>query len=265
MSKSSLEPHVIIGGYLTEPLFYRPMRARLLERRAARVSIVPLHWPDWLAMSFAGFGPAMLRGARAIREARRVSPTPLVVIGHSAGGIVARLAMSPELLDGRQIGIADSVGCLVTLGTPHRLYPTISRWRHPGIDATEFLERVVPGARFAPTTGYLTVGSTFVLPDRRARTNPPKQLINRVMRAFVRETPGVRGDGIVDNAVARLLRPPAWPRGSLLSSPASRRGRQFRSGRCHGVVSTRGRSVIADRAEAPRRGVRTTAFHGHRP
>ena len=87
----SPQPHVVImGGYLTEPLFYRHMRARLLERGAARVTVAPLHWPDWLALTLVGFGPVMLRGARAIREARRVSPTPLIVIGHSAGGLVSR-------------------------------------------------------------------------------------------------------------------------------------------------------------------------------
>ena len=121
MPAANQRPHVVIvGGYLTEPLFYRPMRARLLERGAARVTVAPLHIPDWLAAAFVGFGPSLLRVARAIREARRASDMPLIVVGHSAGGLVARLAMASFPLDGRLGNVAGDVGCLVTLGTPHR-------------------------------------------------------------------------------------------------------------------------------------------------
>jgi hypothetical protein len=198
-------PHVlIIGGYLTEPLFYRPMRGRLLERGAARVTIAGLHVPDWLAAAFAGFGPALLRGARAIREARREAPEPIIVVSHSAGGIVARLAMSPVPLDGRHVGVADDVGCLVTLGTPHSLRPHRPWWEHAGQRATRFLERATPGAWFAPTTGYVTVGSVAVPPRGPDPAPPPKQLLNRLLTSFVGPTSSVGGDGIVTDDLARL-------------------------------------------------------------
>jgi hypothetical protein len=198
-------PHVVIvGGYLTMPAFYRPMRRRLLDRGAAHVSIARLYLPDWLALGMVGFGPVMLRGARAIREARRTSDAPLIVVGHSAGGIVSRLAMSPEPFDGRQVDVADDVGCLVTLGTPHTLYDTIPGWQHPALKATRFLERVTPGAWFAPTTGYVTVGSSRVLPGGDARTHPFKRPLNSIMGAIVGQTPGVRGDGMVGNDLSQL-------------------------------------------------------------
>lgn len=201
-------PHVvIIGGYLTEPMFYRPLRGRLLGRGAASVTITSLHLPDWLAMVFVGMGPVMLRGARAIRAARRASPSPLLVVGHSAGGIVARLAMSAVPFDGRLAGVAEDVGCLVTLGTPHRLVPTVPAlplWHHPGVRATEFLGRTAPGAYLAPRTGYLTVGSTLVPAARNAPTNGARNIINRVIRPFVGAVPGVAGDGIVDNEISQL-------------------------------------------------------------
>jgi pimeloyl-ACP methyl ester carboxylesterase len=169
-------PHVvIIGGFLTEPLFFRPMRERLLERGAARVTIASLHWPDWLAMGMAGMGPVMLRGARAIRQARRAAADPVIVVGHSAGGLIARLAMSPEPIDGRYAGVARDVGCLVTLGTPNRFDPVIPGWRHAGVRAAESLERVTPGA-----LGHV------------------------VTRVAVGQTPGERGDGLVDEERSRL-------------------------------------------------------------
>ncbi|CAN5652580.1 alpha/beta fold hydrolase [soil metagenome] len=198
-------PHVvIIGGYLTEPLFYGPMRKRLLARGALRVTIAGLHEPDWLAAAFAGFGPALLRGARAIREARHEAPDPLIVVGHSAGGIVARLAMSPAPLDGRHVGVADDVGCLATLGTPHSLRPHRPWWEHAGQRATRFLERTTPGAWFAPATGYVTVGSVAVPPRGQDPAPPPKQLLNRLLTSFVGPTSSVGGDGIVTDDLARL-------------------------------------------------------------
>jgi triacylglycerol esterase/lipase EstA (alpha/beta hydrolase family) len=135
----STAPHVVlIGGFLTEAAHYRPMRSLLLEQGAEAVTIAPIHLPDWAAMGFAGMGPLLLRGARAIREARRASTAPLLVVGHSMGGIIARLAMAPAPLDGRWAGVADDVGCLVTLGTPHYFSPSVP-WRHAGQRAAEHL------------------------------------------------------------------------------------------------------------------------------
>jgi pimeloyl-ACP methyl ester carboxylesterase len=199
-----LSPHVVlIGGFLTEAAQYQPMRSRLLAQGAAAVTIAPIHLPDWAVMGLAGMGPLLLRGARAIREARRASAAPVMVVGHSMGGIIARLAMAPSPLDGRWSGVADDVGCLVTLGTPHRFTPSVP-WRHPGQRAAEHLERVSPGAFFAPTTGYLTVGSSRVRPARRPPTSSAVALLNRVLGAFVGETPGVRSDGLVCSDRCRL-------------------------------------------------------------
>jgi pimeloyl-ACP methyl ester carboxylesterase len=179
------------------------MRRRLLASGAARVTIAPIHLPDWAAMALVGMGPLLLRGARAIREARRASPEPVIVVGHSTGGIIGRLAMSPEPLDGRCAAVAADVGCLVTMGTPHRFGPH-SPWRHPLIRATELLEARTPGAWFAPATAYLTVGATSSRRRSRAPIRSASQLLNRVLRVFVGEAEGSPGDGLVGNHLARL-------------------------------------------------------------
>jgi len=197
-------PHVVIvGGFLTEPLQYRRLGRRLLERGAARVSVTPLHLPDWLAMSFAGMGPAMLRTARSIVEARRLAPEPLLVVGHSAGGILARLAVSSEPFEGRRAGVVDAVACLVTLGTPHRLDPRILP-RHAGVRAVEHLARSAPAGLPTPLTRSLTVGSTLVAPQGRVPTSLLRQGIGGLTRLLVGTTAGARGDGIVDDVRCRL-------------------------------------------------------------
>lgn len=204
MTGSERRPHVVIvGGFLTEAAMYRPLRLRLLEAGAAQVTIAPVHLPDWGVMAFAGMGPLLLRGARAIREARRRSPGPLIVIGHSLGGVIVRLATCTEPLDGRVAAVADDVGCLVTLGTPHEFEPRIP-WRHAGQRAAEHLAQHCAGAYFAPETGYLTVGSTLVGPAQRAPVKTTAHLLNRVLRDLVGETPGVPGDGLIGSDRCRL-------------------------------------------------------------
>lgn len=197
-------PHVVIlGGFLTEAAMYEPMRERLLEHGAARVSIAPIHMPDWAVMAFAGMGPLLLRGARAIREARRESPDPVMVIGHSLGGVIGRLAMAAEPLDGRSAGVAADVACLVTLGSPHYLVPDIP-WRHAGQRATEHLEQVSPGAWFAPDTSYLTVGSSMVRSSHRAPTSSWVTVLNEVLGKLAGHTPGATSDGLIGSDRCRL-------------------------------------------------------------
>jgi pimeloyl-ACP methyl ester carboxylesterase len=204
MDATEPNPHVvIIGGFLTESLQYRPMRERLLAVGADRVTVAPIHLPDWGVMGLVGMGPLLLRGARAIREARRQAPDPVIVIGHSLGGLVARLATCEVSLDGRRAAVADDVGALVTLGTPHAFAPRIP-WRHAGVRAAEHLARYCPDDRFAPATAYLTVGSRFVRAGRRAPTRTAVQLLNGILRNLVGETPGVAGDGLIGADRCRL-------------------------------------------------------------
>ena len=113
-------PHVLIlGGLMTEPFMYRRLRRRLLARGANDVDIAPLHLVDWVA-GVAGLGPLLLRSGVAVRRAHRARAggRPLLVVAHSGGGILARLAMAPEPFDGRHAGVADAVGCLGSRWAP---------------------------------------------------------------------------------------------------------------------------------------------------
>ena len=148
-----------------------PAHARATARRgAARVTIAPIHLPDWAVMASPAWGRSCC-GARGRSARRGVSrPSPVMVVGHSMGGIIARLAMAPEPLDGRRPAWLPTSAAWSRWARPTTCEPDIP-WRHAGQRATEHLERVSPGAWFAPTTGYLTVGSTMVPPSRRAPTS----------------------------------------------------------------------------------------------
>ena len=139
------------------------MRRRLLDRGAAAVSIAPIWTPHWLLAGFVGFGPLLRMTGIAIAGAyRKAGHEPSIVVGHSAGGLLARLAMSATPFRGRIAAVQPAVGALVTLGTPHGLAAVARQRQHAGHVAVRFLDTTNPGAFFAPRTGYLTVAGGAV-------------------------------------------------------------------------------------------------------
>jgi pimeloyl-ACP methyl ester carboxylesterase len=161
MARDDGPPVLIVGGFLTSPIAYRRMRQRLLRRGASSVRVVSLWTPQWLLAAAVGLHPLIDRVGNAIETDYTTSARPLLVIGHSAGGVLARLAIGPERFRGRAMVAAEQVGALVTLGTPHR--PTdAGRWYRLTREAVTFLERTAPGAYWAPQVGYLSVASRFV-------------------------------------------------------------------------------------------------------
>jgi len=203
---------LVVGGFLTTPGWYRPLAAALRARGAAEVVIAPVYPPDWILCAVRGVGPVTTRVGHALLRAGEASAAdpasrgaPILLVGHSAGGIVARLLTSPELFEGRRLGASGRIGALVTLGTPH-LVGDEARWG--GRIATagaRFANRHVPGACFAPTTGYLAVASRHVVGRVGARDDH-----SRFMHRLYEEVhpapdqPLVAGDGLVPVASALL-------------------------------------------------------------
>jgi hypothetical protein len=193
---------LIVGGFATVPPNYWPLRRRLLARGAARVDIAPLWTPDWVLGALLGFGSVMLRTGRAIgRTWRDGGRRPIIVVGHSAGGIAARLAMADEPFNGRIAGVAEAVGCLVTLGTPHGLNGLTNRYRHAGHAALAFLDQATPGACFAPRTAYLSVGGRTPGAEFPGLAG---DLANQVFGVAVGKETQAPGDGIVPFSAVHL-------------------------------------------------------------
>ncbi len=178
-----------------------------------------MHVPDWLAAGLVGFGPMLVRLGSVIRVAQAAAGgQPLLVVAHSGGGIVARLAMSEAPFRGRRSAVGASVGALVTLGTPHGLASGGVRSAHNGVAAARFLDRRWSAGHLPPSTAYLTVGSDFVRPDgllgeragggrARRRLGPLTwwdRLLARGFEAIVGPLPAEGGDGIVSVTAAHL-------------------------------------------------------------
>jgi hypothetical protein len=198
---------VIVGGFLTSPLLYRPFRQRLLARGAAEVRICPLWTPEWLlAAAGVGFGPLMRRTGTAIARAYRDGGgRPVLVVGHSAGGILARLAMSPRPFEGRLASVGPAVGALVTLGTPHQMRQSARLAVHVGWRAQRFLEASMTGTYLSPRTGYLAVSSRAVRGAIAGERDPRRFLAgwSYAIQAGASARLGV-GDGLVPEVATHL-------------------------------------------------------------
>jgi hypothetical protein len=200
-------PHVLIlGGFLSSPPFYGPLRECLLARGAAAVDVAPLWLPDWLLVTWLGQGRIVARAARAVLDASaRAGGAPLLVIGHSAGGVVARILTAEAPFAGRRYAGSSRFGAIVTLGTPH--VNAMEAWtaRRSGVYPAGFAAEHVPGAWFAPRIGYLSVASRRS-PARAGSTGPRERWLRR---SYERVMPPphpevIEGDGVVPVSCALL-------------------------------------------------------------
>jgi hypothetical protein len=200
---------LVLGGFLTSPPIYRGFAGRLRARGAADVVVANVWTMDWLLAACRGFGPIATRAGRALLEASRRSDAvsggaPLLVIGHSAGGIVARLLTSPVPFEGRLLNASGRIGAIVTLGTPHRVAADAGIRNRAGADTAAFANRAVPGGTFAPTTGYLAIASRRVA--GRDQGSPGERRTWAVYRSIAPEPAGpvIEGDGLVPLVSALL-------------------------------------------------------------
>lgn len=204
---------LVLGGFLTSPPFYGRLRGRLHRLGAAAVVVAPIWLPDWLLAAPLGLGAIVTRAGRALLRASDVAAiasqgAPVLILGHSAGGIVARLLTSPEPFEGRRLGASERIGAIVSLGTPH-LQGTDVRLGFRGVDsgrrALDHLDRFVPGATFAPRVGYVSIASRAVV---GRRDGPSREQVSfRTYRAILGSTvdpAGTPGDGVVPLAAALL-------------------------------------------------------------
>ena len=207
---SDLRPTVLVlGGFLTAPPMYRPFVERLRERGAAEVVVSSVWTPDWLIAAGRGSAAITARSWRALVAASRLSGelsdgSPLLVVGHSAGGLIARLLTATEPFPGRRFGAASRIGAIVTLGTPHALSGGAGVGRRLNGIVAGVAEAAVPGAFYSPEIGYVSVAS------RAIRADPTGDGRERVAGLLYRSVigraavPGTEGDGLVPVAATRL-------------------------------------------------------------
>lgn len=201
---------LILGGFLTAPPLYGPLRRRLRARGVAGVLTDGIWTPDWILAAPIGLGRILRRAAAALDRAVAASAAselsrgaPVLVIGHSSGGILARLLMAQTPYGGCRFARAADIGAVVTLGTPHHAAIRGELGRTMVTRAARWLARVEPDAFHAPEVGYVTVGSRAIVgrPDGGGR----ERLAERTYRALLPDLAGpIAGDGVVPVASSLL-------------------------------------------------------------
>jgi pimeloyl-ACP methyl ester carboxylesterase len=150
---------------LSFPILYRSLRDALAEISGQTVSIAPAYSYDW----FPGTGPAdwkkvLTKLDRAIRKAANSSPMGKVtLVGHSAGGVLARLYLSPEPLLGRAFRGVRWVEHLITIGSPHDNQSGVMF----GGRMSQWVNERCPGSTFAPQVRYTSVVGRACQGNRR--------------------------------------------------------------------------------------------------
>ncbi len=207
-----LAPVVLVAtGFLTMPGWYRQMAEAIRARGASDVVIAPVYPPDWILSAVRGLAPVTTRVGRALLQAGERSRSlpasggaPILFVGHSAGGIVGRLLTSPVPFEGRRLDASGRIGALVTLGAPH-LVGDEARWgRRVAHAGARFANRHVPGAFFAPTTGYLAVASRSMVGDAASEDERARFVRRLYDEVHPSSDEVIAGDGLVPVASALL-------------------------------------------------------------
>jgi len=200
---------LILGGFLTLPPLYGGLARRLLARGAAGVVVARVWTPDWVLLAARGPLAIATRSGRALLQAGRLAAevsegAPVLVVGHSAGGLIARLLTAPEPVRGQRFAAAGRIGAIVTLGTPHALANGQGIGRRLRDSLAAVADEVAPGTLHSPRIGYVSVAS------RAVRGDPAGTVIERVAHLLYRSVmgraaaPGTEGDGLVPMATALL-------------------------------------------------------------
>jgi alpha-beta hydrolase superfamily lysophospholipase len=162
--EACMGPIVIIGGFLSYAWAYRGMQRELSARTGQPVSIANIQGGEWLlAVSSLGWARLLAGLDRAVQQAARSAPgEKITLIGHSAGGVLARLYLSPDPFLGRSYRGLEKVSHLITLGSPHH---SQGSWRRGG-QLSRYIEKRYPGAYFQPEVRYTSFAGKFLRGDR---------------------------------------------------------------------------------------------------
>ncbi|MGD8793945.1 MAG: hypothetical protein PVF47_15440 [Anaerolineae bacterium] len=183
---------VIVGGHNSWwPLYLKP--ARDLEAvsglPAIGVPLMPWHW--WQANRATDASNILEKVSETVAWAgRKYGAERFVLVGHSAGGLIARLYLCEEPVWGRVYGGVAQTSALITLGSPH----CSRRNGEVGWYLADAANRRAPGTPYADRIRYRTVAGRSIL----GRTNGSYRA-RRAHRAyrFLAGEGALWGDGIV--------------------------------------------------------------------
>jgi pimeloyl-ACP methyl ester carboxylesterase len=193
------EAIIIIGGYNSLwPTYLRIARdlEDITGLQAIGVPLMPWHW--WLSGRQEDATNILQKLEETVHWARRrLQARRFIIVGHSAGGVIARLYLSEQPVWGRVYAGQNHTAALITLGSPH----CCQRGTDTGWFLTDEANRLMPAAS---TTGQVRCWSVAGQSHqgREDGTYRERQAF-RAYRFFTGQG-GLWGDGIVPIRCASL-------------------------------------------------------------
>ncbi len=140
-------PILVVGGFGTSWQTYQPFRRILAQVSKRPVFVTRLETLEWLSVIVTDdYSHLLKRLNMAVTDTlRRTDSKRLLLLGHSAGGVLARIYLGDQPYGREQLVYHgfQRVATLVTLGTPHT---TPTRGRLGGLNQITFVETHYPGA-----------------------------------------------------------------------------------------------------------------------
>ncbi len=151
---------ILIGGYNSFWPTYLHM-ARILEDLSGLPAVgVPLMpWDWWIAGREENATGILKKLQETIRWARRkLQADRFILVGHSAGGLIARLYLSDRPVWGQVYAGADHVTDVFTLGSPH----CSDKGAETGWFLNSIANRLVPGTPYNDAVRYCSVAGKLM-------------------------------------------------------------------------------------------------------
>jgi pimeloyl-ACP methyl ester carboxylesterase len=185
---TSNKPIVLIGGWLSSPGDYRGMARLLANPPYSRiVYITDIGRLEWGSVRDPDFRVMMDIVARTVELAlRETGASHVDLIGHSAGGRIARAYLGDESYYGVVYDGQRYVNSLTTLGTSHTTWEVFVR------QFGAFVDEAYPGAYY-PHISYRSVAGTGV---RGRRLGTPEEMFAYRSYKVVTGNGEDMGDGV---------------------------------------------------------------------
>ncbi|MBD3169016.1 MAG: hypothetical protein GF307_06000 [candidate division Zixibacteria bacterium] len=195
MHPLSQQPIVIIGGFLSIPSFYKNMSRTLYDLSSQPVYICDINLIDWFwAFGKYGWLRILFKLKHTVETAlERSYSRRVTLIGHSSGGVIARLFLSPDDFMGHKFNGLKYVSHLISLGSPH--------YGIRGTAMRNYVQKTYPDGYFQPDVEYISIAGSAV---DGAKTNSLISRISYYCYKYICGNGDVKGDGLVPAQSALL-------------------------------------------------------------
>jgi pimeloyl-ACP methyl ester carboxylesterase len=151
---------IIIGGYNSLWTSYLGLARKLEDLSGLQAVGVPLMPWHWWSSERAEDATNILQKVRetAVWARRKFQASDFVLVGHSAGGLIARLYLCMEPVWGESYGGVEHVTTVITLGSPH----CPERGAETGWFLADEANRVAPGTTCSDGVRFRTVGGRYL-------------------------------------------------------------------------------------------------------